>query len=117
MWLGEPPFAAFDDPNDGESLNYHAYTYSLGTALHGLQLRREQAAESQRRAAFDADRREAMVKLKDELLELLGRWDRVWALDTYNNTSQYSREHALLMHYLRWLARTIYRLHGLKFLE
>ncbi|KAJ6462575.1 hypothetical protein C8R45DRAFT_940830 [Mycena sanguinolenta] len=117
MWLAEPPFATFDDPNDPESLNYYAYTYSLGVALHGLQLRREQTTESQRRATFDADSKEAMARLKDELLELLERWDRVWALETYNNNSQYSREHALLMHYLRWLARTIYRLHKLKFLE
>ncbi|KAJ6577661.1 hypothetical protein B0H19DRAFT_1252980 [Mycena capillaripes] len=114
VWMPEPPFADDDDAMDPQTLSYFNYTPNIGIALHGLRLRQEQTEDIRCRAAFAAGGEEWRAAHRKELQELLSRWTRVIALPLYPANS---RQHAMWFHYSSWLARTIYHLYHLEFLN
>jgi hypothetical protein len=105
---------------DPYSSPYLAFTQNLITVMHGVRLREQNTCDAQRRADFlekgcDA----AMEELREEVLSLLKRWEnvmRLWREDFYHPYHN-SREHAMLNHYRQWLARTIFTLYYLKFMD
>ncbi|KAJ7820888.1 hypothetical protein B0H13DRAFT_1921095 [Mycena leptocephala] len=119
-WKKEPPFVEDDDSMDPYSSPYLAFTQNLITVMHGVRLREQNTCDAQRRADFlekgcDA----AMEELREEVLSLLKRWEnvtRLWREDFYHPYHN-SREHAMLNHYRQWLARTIFTLYYLKFMD
>ncbi|KAJ7871325.1 hypothetical protein B0H13DRAFT_2349882 [Mycena leptocephala] len=111
IWMVEPPFADDDDTRDPQSLWYISFTHNSRIALHGLRLQQEQADDVRRRAAFAT---EGEAAHQEELRELQSRWARVMALPAYPVNS---RKYAMWIHYTNWLARTIYRLYHLEFLN
>jgi hypothetical protein len=110
----EPPFADDDDDMDPHSLQYITFTNNMRIALHGLRLRQEQADDARRRAAFATGWEEGKAVQQEELRELQLRWTRAMALPAYPSDS---RKYAMWIHYSNWLARTIYRLYHLQFLD
>ncbi|KAF7367144.1 hypothetical protein MSAN_00974100 [Mycena sanguinolenta] len=116
MWKKEPPFDSDNDPTNPNSLSYRAFTYNLGLVLHGVRLREQNERDVERRAEFQKDRKEAMRNVEAEAMSLLQTWERVSTLTPYDPES-HSREHAMFGHYKQWLARSIYHLYYLKFLD
>ncbi|KAJ7827448.1 hypothetical protein B0H13DRAFT_1917608 [Mycena leptocephala] len=114
VWMAEPPFADDGDDRDPQDLWYLSFTRNSQIALHGLRLRQEQADDVQRRAAFAGGGVEGKAAHQEELLELQSRWTRVMALPAYPVSS---RKYAMWIHYSNWLARSIYRLYHLEFLN
>ncbi|KAJ6542922.1 hypothetical protein B0H19DRAFT_1076948 [Mycena capillaripes] len=119
-WKKEPPFVEDEDSTDPYSDDYLAFTNSLVSVLHGVCLREQTTRDAQWRAEFlEKGWKTSMVELREEVCDLLGRWEMVLRLRREHFYHPYhdSREHAMLEHYLQWLARTIYSLYYLKFLE
>jgi hypothetical protein len=60
-----------------------------------------------------------MEKLREEVRGLLHRWETVTRLSREQFYHPYhdSREYAMLFHYRQWLARTIFSLYHLKFMQ
>ncbi|KAJ7202986.1 hypothetical protein B0H12DRAFT_1243871 [Mycena haematopus] len=119
-WKKEPPFVEDEDSTDPYTSDYFAFTKSLITVLHGVRLREQRIRDAQRRAEFlDKGWKVALPELREEVRRLLERWEIVTRLSHEQHYHPYhdSREYAMLEHYLQWLARTIYSLYYLKFLE
>ncbi|KAJ6494213.1 hypothetical protein C8R45DRAFT_1134783 [Mycena sanguinolenta] len=116
IWKTEPPFVSDNDPTNPNSWPYRTFTYNLGLVLHGVRLREQRERDVERRADFENDRAQAMENLEAEVMNLLRIWERVSTLTPYDPDRQ-SREHSMLGHYKQWLARSIYHLYYLNFLE
>ncbi|KAJ6469414.1 hypothetical protein C8R45DRAFT_1105272 [Mycena sanguinolenta] len=119
-WKKEPPFVEDEDSTDPYSNEYFAFTKSLVTVLHGVRLREQKTRDARRRVEFlEKGWKAAVAELREEVRSLLARWEIVTRLSREQHYHPYhaSREHAMLEHYLQWLARTIYSLYYLQFLE
>jgi hypothetical protein len=109
-----------DDSTDPYSNCYLAFTKSLINVLHGLRLREQNASDAQRRAVFlEKGWKTGMEELREEVRYLLERWEIVTKLsrEQFYHPYHNSREHAMLNHYRQWLARTIFTLYYLKFMD
>ncbi|KAJ6493097.1 hypothetical protein C8R45DRAFT_927886 [Mycena sanguinolenta] len=116
IWRSEPPFVSDNDPADPSSWPYRTFTYNLRRVLHGVRLREQRERDIELRADFENDRAKAIQNLEAESMKLLKIWERVSTLKPYDPERE-SRKRAMLGHYKQWLARSIYHLYYLKFLE
>jgi hypothetical protein len=119
-WKKDPPFEEDDDSTDPYSNCYLAFTQLLITVMHGVRLREQNACDAQRRADFlEKGWSVAMEELRVEVRGLLERWEIATRLSREHLYHPYhnSREHAMLDHYRQWLARTIFTLYYLKFMD
>ncbi|KAJ7218244.1 hypothetical protein B0H12DRAFT_1241657 [Mycena haematopus] len=119
-WKKEPPFVEDEDTTDPYSSSYMAFNKSLVEVLHGVRLREQNARDIQLREDVSTKGRGVVIhELQQEVAEMWNHWERVERLLGERKYHPYhqSREHAMLEHYLQWLARTIYHLYYLKFLE
>ena len=115
-WMERPPFVEDDDTTDPYSNDYHLFTQSLGFVLDGVRMRQQNEADRQRRLDFNAHGWTAcMGGLREEVQRLLREFEEL-DRDIYHPYHA-SREHAMLQHYARWQARTIYHLYYLRFME
>jgi hypothetical protein len=119
-WKAEPPFVEDEDSTDPYSARYLAFTHSLTLVMHGVRLREENTRDAQRRVELlEKGWKPVMAEMREEVRGLLQRWEivtRLWReqfYDPYHN----SREHTMLAHYRQWLARTIFSMYHLKFLQ
>jgi hypothetical protein len=82
-------------------------------------MRAQNKRDVQRRTEFHAaGAKQAMDRLREEVIELLKGWERVQerGKDLYHPFHQ-SREHLMLQHFMQWQARTIYHLFHLRFMS
>ncbi|KAJ6581868.1 hypothetical protein B0H19DRAFT_1252030 [Mycena capillaripes] len=115
-WMRAPPFVEDDDPTDPHSADYHNFTRSLGFVLDGVHMRAQQESDRLRRRDFDTRGwAVCMADLRAEVQQLLEEFEEL-DLEIYHPYHA-SREHAMLQHYTRGQARTIYHLYFLKFLD
>ncbi|KAJ6585475.1 hypothetical protein B0H19DRAFT_1250296 [Mycena capillaripes] len=115
-WMEAPPFAADDDDTDPYSTNYHKFTTSLGLVLNGVCMRQQQEHDQQRRLDFNAYGWAVSIEcLRAEVVQLLKEFEEL-DLEMYHPYHA-SRQYAMLQHYVRWQAHTIYNLYYLKFLN
>ncbi|KAJ7607474.1 hypothetical protein FB45DRAFT_866398 [Roridomyces roridus] len=116
FWKREPPFAEEDDTTDPYSDDYLRFTAKLVSIMHGIRAREERERAVELRNEFMAGQaREMLQTLATEVTESLLIWNRVRLLhyDSYHQ----SREHAMHLHYMQWLARTICTLYFLRCLN
>lgn len=119
-WKEEPPFVEDEDMTDPYSPAYLSFTKSLVVVLHGVRLREQNAQDIQLREAERTKGREVVMhELQQEVTTMWSRWERVEILLGEGKYHPYhqSRESTMLEHYVQWLARTIFHLTYLKFLE
>ncbi|KAJ7801138.1 hypothetical protein B0H14DRAFT_2615648 [Mycena olivaceomarginata] len=119
-WKEEPPFVEDEDATDPYSAAYLSFTKSLAAVLHGVRLREQNAEDIQlREAVYTKGRGVVMHQLQQTVTTLWSRWARVETLLGEGKYHPYhqSREYTMLEHYVQWLARTIFHLTYLKFLE
>ncbi|KAJ7917137.1 hypothetical protein B0H13DRAFT_1870656 [Mycena leptocephala] len=120
LWKTEPPFAEDEDSMDPYSAGYLTYTHSLVLVMHGIRLREQNARNAEWRAEFlEKGWKVAMAELREEVRGLLQRWEIVTKLSREGFYHPYhdSREYTMLTHYRQWLARTIFSLYHLKFVQ
>ncbi|KAJ7152201.1 hypothetical protein C8R43DRAFT_1127279 [Mycena crocata] len=116
-WKKEPPFVEDEDERNPHSEDYTSFTTSLMAVLHGVRLREQNEEDTIRRTNFKVNGWMASIEiLRREVGELLVDWARVVDLDIYHGHHQ-PREWLMHRHYIQWLARRIYRLYYLKFLD
>ncbi|KAJ7239175.1 hypothetical protein B0H12DRAFT_1237627 [Mycena haematopus] len=119
-WKKEPPFVEDEDTSNPYSSSYLAFNKSLVEVLHGVRLREQNVWDIQLREDVSTKGRGFVIHgLQQEVAEMWKRWERVEQLLDERKYHPYhqSREYAMLEHYIQWLARTIYHLYYLKFLE
>jgi hypothetical protein len=120
IWKAEPPFAEEEDSTDPYSAGYLAWTRSLVSVMHGVRLREQNTRDAQRKADFLENGWETgMEKVREEVLGLLKRWEIVTKLlhEQFYHPYHDSREYAMLIHSRQWLARSIFSLYHLKFIQ
>ncbi|KAJ7739075.1 hypothetical protein DFH07DRAFT_778868 [Mycena maculata] len=119
-WKKEPPFVEDEDPTDPSSPAYMSFTKSLVDVLHGVRLREQNARDAELREAVETKGREfVMQELQREVAVMWSCWERMEVFMGERRYHPYhqSREFTMLEHYVQWLARTIFHLTHLKFLE
>nr|GAT47789.1 predicted protein [Mycena chlorophos] len=118
-WLEDPLFEIPDEYRPASTgPAYRAETEQLVHAVHArrmLALQTREAARRQLEQRFG--RTDAMAAWRTQVAHLLFRWkDQVDGVDRYAAKTE-SRERAMLLVHMHWLAVEIDRLYHLKFLE
>ncbi|KAJ7839858.1 hypothetical protein B0H14DRAFT_2587789 [Mycena olivaceomarginata] len=115
-WMAKPPFAMDLDETDPYSAEYQHWTECREDIIDGLRMRLQLEDDRRRRLELNTNGWVAFMNaLREEVVQLLKDWEslNVRLYHSYHASRQY-RMH---QKYLRWLARTIYHLYYLEFLE
>ncbi|KAJ7709082.1 hypothetical protein B0H14DRAFT_2646525 [Mycena olivaceomarginata] len=115
-WMAKPPFAMDLDETDPYSAEYQHWTECMEDIIDGLRMRLQLEDDRRRRLELNTNGWVVFMNaLREEVVQLLKDWEslNVRLYHSYHASRQY-RMH---QKYLRWLARTIYHLYYLEFLE
>nr|GAT44482.1 predicted protein [Mycena chlorophos] len=119
-WLEDPLFEVPVPEEYGlgrKGSTYSAETHRLVCVVHARRMLALQAREAARRRLEDRGRVDAMASWRNQVQHLVYLWDKHKNSTHRYDPSTQSREHAMWMVYMHWLAVEIDRLYHLKFLN